>query len=217
MGCRSLVSFMTLASIHSSHTHCFCSHGSSTLQFQHVARLILMWHTCGGIVPYSLVYLTCCVRALLFAWLQLRFFWAQLHLQLGCTRALLLAWLQLRSYWAQLQVQRTTLRASLRILWYILLVVCGPCYLLGFSCGSFGPSSAHHLVARGPCFLLGFSCGPIGPSFKCNVLLCERWWWHIGGDIVTYSLVYLASCARALLFAWLQLRFFWTQLRIQLG
>ena len=45
------------------------------------------------------------------AWLQLRFLWTQLRIQLGCTRALLhvFALLQLRSYWAQLQVQRRRL------------------------------------------------------------------------------------------------------------
>ena len=74
MGCRSLVSFMTLASIHSSHTHCFCSHGSSTLQFQHVARLILM---------FAKKCFLC----------QLRSYWAQLHVQRTTLRALIVAYL----------------------------------------------------------------------------------------------------------------------------
>ena len=190
MGCRSLVSFMTLASIHSSHTLCFRFHGSSTPQFQHVARLILMFAVhkhCFRMCAVSRMFHTCVTIDVS---------------PCSCERG----------WWHCL-----TSVASLRILWYFLLVVCGSCYLLGFSCGSFGPSSAYNLVAHGPCYLLGFSCGPIGPSFMCNVLLCDRWWRHFWGVIATYSLVYFASCVRALLFAWLQLRFLRTQLRIPLG
>ena len=65
-----------------------------------------------------------------------------------------------RCWWHRI----TSVEASLRILWYILLVVCVSCYLLGFSCGAFGPSSAYNLVARGPAACLAPVAVLLGPA-----------------------------------------------------
>ena len=72
--------------------------------------------------------------------------------------------------------------------------------MLGFSCGSFGPSfkcnmlfysastsddglflgNSYSLVVCGPCSVLGFSCGSFGPSFKCNLLFYFAYMCDVG-------------------------------------